>query len=69
MTVTLDDPGRYRRLTGKLIYLTVAKPDMTFVVGALSRFMHELIETHWSAGLRILAYIKCCPRKAWCIKV
>ena len=36
----LNDPGRYRRLIEKLIYLTVTRPDITFVVGVLSRFMH-----------------------------
>ena len=34
------DLGRYRRMIGKLIYLTVTKPDITFVVGVLSRFIH-----------------------------
>ena len=38
----LDDPERYRRLIGKLIYLTVTRPDITFVIDVLSRFMHEL---------------------------
>jgi len=60
---TLDDPGRYRRLIEKLIYLTVARPDITFVVGVLSRFMHHLRETHWLAAIRVLAYIKSCPGK------
>ena len=35
----LDDSKRYRRLIGK-IYLIVTRPDITFVVGVLSRFMH-----------------------------
>jgi len=38
----LDDPGRYRRLVGKLIYLAVTRPYIIFVVDVLSRFMHEL---------------------------
>jgi len=38
----LDDPGRYRRLVGKLIYLAVTRPYITFAVDVLSRFMHEL---------------------------
>jgi len=37
---TLDDPGRYKRLIGKLTYLTVTNLDITFIVGVLSKFMH-----------------------------
>jgi len=43
---TLDDPRRYRRLIEKLIYLTITRPDITFAVGVLSRFMHQRRETH-----------------------
>jgi len=42
---TLDDAGRYRRLIGKLIYLTVTRPVVTFVIRILSRFMHQPRET------------------------
>ena len=55
--------ARYRRLIGKLIYLTVAKPDITFTLEVLSRFMHQLRETHLLATIRVLAYIKSCPGK------
>jgi len=60
---TLEDPGRYRRLVGKLIYLTVTRPDITFVVEVLSRFMHQPKETHWLAVMRVLTYIKSYPGK------
>jgi len=60
------DPGRYRRLIGKLIYLTVTRSDITFVVGVLSRFIHQPRDTHWLAAIRVLTYIKSCPGKGWC---
>ena len=60
---TLDDLGRYRRLIRKLIYLTVSRPDITFAVGVLSRFMHQSKEAHWLAAIKILTYIKSCPGK------
>jgi len=60
---TLDDPGIYKRLIEKLIYLTITRPDITFAVGVLSRVMHQPREIHWLAAIRILAYIKSCPRR------
>jgi len=40
------------------------RPDITFVVGVLSTFMHQHREAHLSASLRILTYLKSCPRKS-----
>jgi len=60
---SLNDPGQYRRLIEKLIYLIVIKPDISFAVGVLSRFMHQPREIHWTATLRILVYIKSSPAK------
>jgi len=38
---TLDDPKKYKRLIENLIYLTVTKSDITFVVSILNRFSTE----------------------------
>ena len=39
--VNLVDKERYQWLVGKLIYLTHTRPDITYVVGVISQFMHQ----------------------------
>ncbi|RDY13528.1 hypothetical protein CR513_01535, partial [Mucuna pruriens] len=56
-----SDPKRYRRLVGKLIYLTITKPDIFFIVGVVSQFMKAPCVDHWATVLRILRYIKKTP--------
>jgi len=57
----LDDPSKYRRLVGRLIYLTVTRPDIVYPVQTLSEFIHQPRKTHWDAVIRVLKYIKGTP--------
>ncbi|KAH9750239.1 protein kinase domain-containing protein [Citrus sinensis] len=59
----LSNPSSYRRLVGRLIYLTVTRPDIVFAVHVLSRFMHEPRTTHMDAAIRVLRYLKGSPSK------
>ena len=43
---------------GSLIYLTITRPDLTYVVHLISQFMSAPRSTHYAAVLRILWYIK-----------
>ncbi|RVX18159.1 Retrovirus-related Pol polyprotein from transposon TNT 1-94 [Vitis vinifera] len=57
----LGDPGRYRRLVGKLNYLTITRPDISFPVIVVSQFLQSPCDSHWDAVIRILRYIKSTP--------
>ena len=59
----LSDPGRYKRLVGKLNYLTVTRPDISFAVSVVSQFLTSPCKDHWNALIRILKYIKNAPGK------
>eukprot|EP00253_Pinus_taeda_P027824 PITA_27824 len=53
-----EDATKYRQLVGSLNYLTTTRPDISFVVGILSKFMQKPCEGHWSAAKRVLRYLK-----------
>eukprot|EP00253_Pinus_taeda_P003559 PITA_03559 len=52
------DATLYRQLVGKLLYLTHTRPDLSFVVGLVARFMQNHRESHWKAAKRILRYVR-----------
>ena len=54
----LRDPGRYRRLVGKLNYLTITRPDISFPVSVVSQFLQSPCDNHWDVVVPILRYIK-----------
>ena len=43
---SLGDPGRYRRLVGKLNYLTITRPDISFPVSVVSQFLQSPCDSH-----------------------
>ncbi|KAH0738218.1 hypothetical protein KY290_036923 [Solanum tuberosum] len=57
----LEDAGPYRRLVGKLLYLTMTRPDITYSTHTLSQFMHCPKKSHMEAALRVVRYIKNAP--------
>ena len=57
----LKDTNWYRRLVGQLIYLTVSRPDITYVVHVLSRFMQQPRKLHIEVALRVVRYLKGAP--------
>lgn len=59
---------QYQRLVGKLIYLTLTRPDICYAVSVVSKFMHAPCTTHWKAVERILRYIKSAPGKGLLFK-
>ncbi|CAL0317035.1 unnamed protein product [Lupinus luteus] len=54
----LKDITSYRRLLGKLLYLTHIRPDISFVVSSLSQFIDSLTNLHYKAATRVLRYLK-----------
>ena len=53
------DATLYRQLVGSLLYLTHSRPDISFVVGLVARYMQHPHESHWKAVKIILWYIRC----------
>ena len=54
----LEDIGRYRRLVGKLTYVTKAKSDITFSVNMMSQFLSASRTTYLQPVIKILRYLK-----------
>ncbi|CAJ2651582.1 unnamed protein product [Trifolium pratense] len=53
-----EDISLYRRLVGKLLYLTNTRPDITFATQQLSQFLHNPTVTHYKAACRVIRYLK-----------
>nr|XP_016475181.1 PREDICTED: uncharacterized protein LOC107796866 [Nicotiana tabacum] len=54
----LQEASSYQKLIGKLLYLTITRPDICFAVQVLNQFMQHPKESHMEAALRVVKYIK-----------
>ncbi|GJY15196.1 retrovirus-related pol polyprotein from transposon RE1 [Tanacetum coccineum] len=58
----LHNPQKYRRVVGKLNYLTITRPDIAFSVSVVSQFLTAPRTSHWDDVTQILGYLKGTPR-------
>lgn len=57
----LEDPSQYRRIIGRLMYLTISRPGIVFTVNKLSQFMTAPRAPHLQAINHVLQYLKPSP--------
>jgi hypothetical protein len=53
-----EDISLYRRLVGKLLYLTNTRPDIAYATHQLSQFLHKPTMTRYKAACRVIKYLK-----------
>ena len=56
-----EDLERYRRLVGKLNYLTVTRPDIAHSVSVVSQYISSPTVDNWATVEHILCYLKGAP--------
>lgn len=54
----MDNPDSYRILVGRLIYLTITRPELSYCVHVLAQFMPNSRTYQWEVALRVVRYLK-----------
>ncbi|XP_057953536.1 uncharacterized mitochondrial protein AtMg00810-like [Malania oleifera] len=57
----LPEPALYRRLIGRLLYLTITRPELAYLVQILIQFMKDPRMPHLQAAHKVLWFIKGSP--------
>lgn len=52
------DASEYRRLVGRILYLTITSPDLSYVVQLLSQFLQSPKEPHMEAAYHVHKCLK-----------
>lgn len=55
---SITDASKYRRLIGRLLYLQISRPDISFSVHKLSQYLANPYTTHLRVVLHLLRYLK-----------
>lgn len=53
----LPDASCYRRLIGRLLYLTITRPDLTYAINKLSQYVFMRRVPHMEVATNVLKYI------------
>ena len=61
--VPLTNSSQYRKLIARLLYLTLFRPDIMFVVHRFSKFLSKPRTPYLQAAHHLLRYIKDTPRQ------
>ncbi|KAL0446294.1 UNVERIFIED_CONTAM: Retrovirus-related Pol polyprotein from transposon RE1 [Sesamum latifolium] len=61
-SLPLSDAEPYRRLVGRLLYLSFTRPDISFGAQQLSQFVHAPFQVHMAAALHLVRYLSGCPK-------
>lgn len=54
----LPDPTSYRKLVGKLNFLSNSRPDLSFSIQHSCQFMQQPTTQHWNAAMHTLKYLQ-----------
>nr|GEY32914.1 hypothetical protein [Tanacetum cinerariifolium] len=56
--VLISDPAAYRRLVGRLLYLTMTRPNISYVVQHLSQIVFSPKDVYLQVAIHLLKYLK-----------
>ncbi|KAL2224616.1 UNVERIFIED_CONTAM: Retrovirus-related Pol polyprotein from transposon RE2, partial [Sesamum indicum] len=59
--VTLEDPSKYRRLVGRLLYLGFTRPDISYATQQLNQYIQQPCKQHWNVAVDLVRYLKGLP--------
>lgn len=54
----LVDQTIYQKIIGKLLYLNMTRPDISYSAQSLSRFLQQPKRSHMEAAMRVIRYLK-----------